>query len=67
MKKLVVLLAVVTVSAAIAADAAESKIGSYVNQKLAPITAKEQEINSKIEAQKKADAAKKVELEKYNF
>lgn len=64
MKKLFALLTVIALSSAIAANAAESQLQNFVNKKLAPLTQKEQELNSKIEAQKKADAAKRAEWEK---
>lgn len=64
MKKLLSVLAVIALSSAIAANAAESRLESFVNQKLSPLTQKEKEINAKIEAQQKADAARKAELEK---
>ena len=64
MKKLLSLLTVVVLSLALVANAAESKLQSFVNKKLEPLTQKEQEINSKIEAQKKADAERKAEWEK---
>ena len=64
MKKLFALLTVIALSSAIAANAAESQLQNFVNKKLAPLTQKEQELNSKIEAQKKADAAKWAEWEK---
>lgn len=64
MKKLFAVLTVLALTSAIAANAAESQIQNFVNKKLAPITQKEQEINSKIEAQKKLDAERKAEFEK---
>jgi len=64
MKKILTILAVFAFTSSIVANAAESRIQNYVNSKIAPLTQKEQEINAKIEAQKKADAARKAELEK---
>ena len=64
MKKVLMLSVIMALSSAIAVNAAESKLESFVNQKISPLTQKEKEWNSKIEAQKKADAAKKAELEK---
>ena len=64
MKKVLTLLTVLALTATITANAAESRLQNYVNKKISPLTQKEQQINSKIEAQKKADAAKRAELEK---
>ena len=64
MKKLLSLLAVIALSSSLIATAAESRLESFVNQKLSPLTQKEKEVNAKIEAQKKADAQRKAELEK---
>jgi len=64
MKKILTILAVFAFTSSIVANAAESRIQNYVNSKIAPLTQKEQEINAKIEAQKKADAAKRAEYEK---
>ena len=64
MKKLLSLLAVIALSSSLIATAAESRLESFVNQKLSPLTQKEKELNAKIEAQKKADAQRKAELEK---
>lgn len=64
MKKFLSLLTIVAFSSVIAVNAAESQLQNFVNKKIAPLTQKEQELNSKIEAQKKADAAKKAEMEK---
>ena len=64
MKKLLSLFAVVALSSLLIANAAESRLESFVNQKLSPLTQKEKEVNAKIEAQKKADAQKRAEFEK---
>jgi colicin import membrane protein len=65
MKKLLSVLAVIALSSSLIATAAESsRLETFVNKKLAPITQKEKELNSKIEAQKKADAQRKAEFEK---
>ena len=64
MKKLLSLLAIVALSSSLIATAAESRLESFVNQKLSPLTQKEKEVNAKIEAQKKADAQKRAEFEK---
>lgn len=64
MKRFLSLLTVLALSSVLAVNATESRLQNYVNKKLSPLTQKEQEINSKIEAQKKADAARKAEWEK---
>ena len=64
MKKLLSLLAIVALSSSLIATAAESRLESFVNQKLSPLTQKEKEVNAKIEAQRKADAQKRAEFEK---
>lgn len=64
MKKVLSLLAVFALSASLMATAAESRLQNYVNSKMAPLVQKEQEMNAKIEAQQKADAQRKAEMEK---
>ena len=64
MKKVLSLLAVFALSASLMATAAESRLQNYVNSKMAPLVQKEQEVNAKIEAQQKADAQRKAEMEK---
>lgn len=64
MKKVLSLFAIIALTASLTATAAESRLEAFVNQKISPLTQKEKELNSKIEAQKKADAARKAELEK---
>lgn len=64
MKKLLSLLAVIALSSSLIATAAESRLESFVNQKLSPLTQKEKELNAKIEAQQKADAQRRAEMEK---
>ena len=58
MKKLLSVFAVLALISSLAATAAESRLENYVNKKLAPVTQKEKELNSKIEAQQKANKAK---------
>ncbi len=64
MKKALSLLAVIALSSSIIASAAESRLESFVNQKLSPLTQKEKEFNAKVEAQQKADAQRRAEMEK---
>ena len=54
----------IALTSTLAASAAESRLQNYVDKKLAPITTKEKELNSKAEAQKKANEAKKAEYKK---
>ena len=46
------------------ANAAESRLENFVNKKLSPITQKEKDFNAKVEAQQKANEAKKEEYKK---
>ena len=64
MKKILAIFAIVAITGSLAANAAESKIQSYVDNLISPITKKEKQINSQAEAQKKANAQKKAELKK---
>ena len=64
MKKMLSIFAVLALVSSLAATAAESILENYVNKKLAPVTQKEKELNSKIEAQQKANEAKQSELKK---
>ena len=64
MKKLLSVFAVLALVSSLAATAAESRLENYVNKKLSPVTQKEKELNSKIEAQQKANDAKQAELKK---
>ena len=64
MKKLLSVFAVLALVSSLAATAAESRLENYVNKKLSPVTQKEKELNSKIEAQQKANEAKQAELKK---
>ena len=64
MKKLLTVLTLIALTSTLAATAAESRLQNYVDKKLAPITTKEKELNSKAEAQKKANEAKKAEYQK---
>ena len=64
MKKLLALLTVVFLMGNLTVSAAESRIESYVNKKIAPITEKEKAFNSKVEAQKKANLQKQEEYKK---
>ena len=64
MKKILSILTVFALTSVLAATAAESRLQNFVNQKMSPLVQKEQEFNSKVEAQKKADAAKRAEIEK---
>ena len=63
MKKLLSVLAVMAFTMTIA-TAAESRLQNYVNKKLEPVTKKEQELNAKAEANRKANEAKKAEWQK---
>ncbi len=63
MKKLLSVLAVMAFTMTIA-TAAESQLQNYVNKKLAPVTQKEQELNAKAEADRKAREAKQAEWKK---
>ena len=64
MKKLLTILTLIALTSTLAATAAESRLQNYVDKKLAPITTKEKELNSKAEAQRKANEAKKAEYKK---
>lgn len=64
MKKLLTVLTLMAFATTLTATAAESKLENFVNKKLAPVTQKEKDFNSKVEAQQKANAAKKAELQK---
>ena len=64
MKKMLSVLAVLAISSSLVATAAESRLESFVNKKLSPITQKEKELNAKIEPQQKADAQRRAEMEK---
>ena len=64
MKKMLSIFAVLALVSSLAATAAESRLENYVNKKLAPVTQKEKELNSKIESQQKANEAKQAELKK---
>ena len=64
MKKLLSVFAVLALVSSLAATAAESRLENYVNKKLSPVTQKEKELNSKIQAQQKANDAKQAELKK---
>ena len=64
MKKILTLIAIVTLTSSIAANAAESRLENFVNKQLSPVTQKEKELNAKMEAQQKANEAKQAELKK---
>ena len=64
MKKLLTVLTLMAFTATLAATAAESRLENYVNKKLSPITQKEKDFNSKVEAQQKANEAKRAEAKK---
>ena len=64
MKKIFSIIAVLAISSSLVATAAESRLESFVNKKLSPLTQKEKELNAKIEAQQKADAQRRAEMEK---
>ena len=64
MKKILSVIILLAFTSLLAVSAAESRLQNYVNQKMLPLVQKEQELNSKVEAQKKADAARKAEMEK---
>lgn len=63
MKRILCVLSVMALSMSIA-TAAESQLQNYVNKKLEPVTKKEQEMNAKAEANRKANEAKKAEYQK---
>ena len=60
MKKVLSLLMLFAFGAILSVSAADSSLGTYLNK----LNQKEQEINKKIEAQQKASAAKRAEIEK---
>ena len=62
MKKVLTVLALIAFSTSVMA--ATSKIESFVNKAISPVTTAEKNLNTKVENQKKADAARKAELEK---
>ncbi len=64
MKKVLSLLAIIVLSSSMIVSAAESRLENYVNKKLSPITQKEKDFNAKVEAQQKANEAKKEEYKK---
>ena len=64
MKKLLTVFTVIALTSALAATAAESRLENFGKKKLSPVTTKEKEINSKVEAQQKANAAKQQEYKK---
>ena len=64
MKKFLTVLTVFAFASTLAVNAAESQLQNFVNKKIAPLTQKEKELNSKIEAQQKADAQRRAEMEK---
>lgn len=65
MKKTLVLLSVITFMSATLAYANEPvTLSSFLNKQVAKVAEKENEINAKLEAQRKADEAKRAEIEK---
>ena len=66
MKKLLTVLALIAFvgSSYAATTAGTSRIETYVNKKLAPITQKEKDLNAKAEANRKAAEARKAEAQK---
>ncbi len=64
MKKFLLVLTIVSLSSIVMVNAAESRLENYVNKKLSPITQKEKDFNAKVEAQQKANEAKKEEYKK---
>ena len=65
MKKTLVLLSIVAFASVSSVFAAEPQsLSSYLNKHVSKVAQKENEINAKIEAQRKADAAKRAEIEK---
>lgn len=64
MKKLLSVFAIIALTSALAATAAESRLENYVNKKLSPITQKEKDFNAKMEAQQKAREAQQAEYQK---
>lgn len=63
MKRILCVLSVLALTISVA-GAAESRLQNYVNKKLEPVTKKEQELNAKAEANRKAHEAKKAEWQK---
>ena len=66
MKKLLTVLTLIAFAGAsyAATTTGTSRIETYVNKKIAPITQKEKDLNAKAEANKKAAEAKKAEAQK---
>ena len=64
MKKGLLFIMVLAISSTLVVSAAESQIQNFVNKKIAPLTQKEQEFNAKMEAQRKASEARRLEQEK---
>ena len=65
MKKTLVLLSIVAFVSVSSVYAAEPQsLSSYLNKQVSKVAEKEKEVNAKIEAQRKADAAKRAEIEK---
>lgn len=65
MKKILVLLSVIAFVSASSVYAAEPQsLSSFLNKQVSKVAEKENEINAKIEAQRKADEAKRAEIEK---
>ena len=64
MKKLLLVLTIISLSSFVMVNAAESMLENYVNKKLSPITQKEKDFNAKVEAQQKANEAKREEYKK---
>jgi len=64
MKRILSVLTILAFTTSLAASAAESRLQNYVNKKLEPVTKKEQELNAKAEANRKANEARQTELKK---
>lgn len=64
MKKFLSVLSILAITSTLAVSAAESQLQNYVNKKLAPVTQKEKDFNAKVEANRKANEAKKAEYKK---
>ena len=65
MKKTLVLLSVIAFVSASSVFAAEHQsLSSFLNKQVSKVAEKENEINAKIEAQRKADEAKRAEIER---
>ena len=64
MKKIFTTAAIIALTGLLTASAAESMLENFVLDKLSPITNKEKEFNSKMEAQQKENEAKRARYER---